>query len=235
MHGRMLLMNLEIARLCAQAHSIVAITGAGISTGSGLPTITSKFGGRTLKEVFRGNSARRHINEYQKFYDNMTRSWREASPNAAHQALAEHQVRVITQNIDGLHQNAGSRHVIELHGTLRIQRCANCAHTRQTSPNLESQCPVCGGMMWPDIVLEGDRVRSLALACNWLTVADLLLIIGTKLEMYPVNQFPLLALRNKTPVVVINEDAQKLVPLYFSMRTKSGPNSTLELPARLFT
>lgn len=206
----------------AAAHSIVAITGAGISAASGLPTLATPVASRPLKDLFKLDNAQRHVKEYQKFYDEMMNQWSKAKPNEAHFILAEKKVRIITQNVDGLHHRAGSRskEVIELHGALRRVRCVLCHYKAVWQMNREF-CTVCGGALFPDIVLEGEPVRFFSRALNWITVADLILILGTTLGMYPVNLFPLIALQTKAPVIVINRDAERLLPGYFAKEATS--------------
>jgi NAD-dependent deacetylase len=144
-----------------------------------------------------------------------------AHPNSAHRSLSEASIRVITQNIDGLHQKAGSKEVIELHGTLHRIRCISCCNMMPVfkMSRVISECEICGGLLWPDIVLEGENVRSLAMAINWISTTELLLIIGTKLEMAPINQLPLIAKRRGIPVLVINRDAESIIPLLVDKTT----------------
>ncbi len=209
------IVQLDAAReRCAQARRIVALTGAGISVASGLPTLHARMGGRSLQELFRLDLARRHVAEYRRFYATMMRSWTSARPNAAHIALALRGVSVITQNVDGLHQRAGSREVIELHGALHRVRCTGCrslfALTRKTLH--EPCCEACGGLLWPDLVLEGETVHGLLQAQNLVSTADVLLVVGTRLTMEPARRLPLVARQSGIPVLTVNDDAKWAVP-----------------------
>ena len=196
--------------ICTAARRLVAITGAGLSVASGLPTVEAQWSGRPLKELFRARAAHRHVAEFQALYRKLAADWRTVSPNSGHRILAQRGARIITQNIDGLHQRAGSREIIELHGSLMRLRCRSCRSLTVVGARgtYHAQCRACGGEVWPDIVLEGEGVRSLSRAINWIVSADVLLVVGTSLEMEPVNRFPLMALRADIPVIVINEHAE---------------------------
>ncbi|MHB1627976.1 MAG: SIR2 family NAD-dependent protein deacylase [Bacilli bacterium] len=201
---------LRCQALCKAASRLVAVTGAGLSVASGLPTVEADWSGRPLKELFRAGDARRHVREYQTLYRKLMTSWLSVKPNIGHMILAQRGARIITQNVDGLHQRAGSREIIELHGSLMRLRCRSCRSvTAASQRGVHSvQCRACGGQVWPDVVMEGEAVRSLTLAVNWISIADVLLVVGTSLEMDPVNRFPLMALRADIPVIVINEEAE---------------------------
>jgi NAD-dependent deacetylase len=151
----------------------------------------------------------------------MLLDWREARPNPAHEALARGGVRVITQNIDGLHQEAGSRFVLEVHGNLRQLICLHCgalypAHVAET--NALPSCPSCSGLLKPDIVLAGEEVRHIATAADWVGSADLLLVIGTSLEMKPVCDLPPICEGRNVPVIRCNRGAQDVLPELFGGR-----------------
>lgn len=214
--------------------SVVAITGAGISAASGLPTIAASFSGRPLKELFNRDKACRHVKEYSELYEEMMRLWLHAQPNAAHIALAQRGIRVITQNVDGLHRKAGTVEVIELHGTLALQRCLSCGrrgaslHTAtgrgdRVAPGV---CGACHSELMPDLVLEGEPVRHLALAINWISTASILIIAGTSLQMHPVNQLPLVALRADKPVITVNASAEKELPKLLARQLRLLPVTT---------
>ncbi len=199
----------------SQIKNIVAITGAGISTASGLPTLSAKFHHRPLHELFQLSQAIHHLDEYQGLYRALMTQWLTVKPNAAHHALAQYGIRVITQNIDGLHELAGSKRVLSLHGSLTRARCLSC----QTKIHINTlpivpiwRCGICGELMWPDLVLEGQSVRHFAQAVNWVSTCDILLIIGTRLKMYPVNQLPFVAKANHAKIYSVEENAEKALP-----------------------
>ncbi|ARU63123.1 hypothetical protein CBW65_20665 [Tumebacillus avium] len=199
----------------SQARRPVAVTGAGISVPSGLPTVSKTWRGLTLKEIFTIGFYRRDPLTFYDCYRDMLLDWREAAPNPAHQALAKSNVRIITQNMDGLHQKAGSSDVLELHGNLRELICERChalypSHVAEINP--QPHCPTCAELLKPNIVLEGEDVRHIAVAADWVGQADLLLVIGTKLEMEPVCMLPKIAGQNGVPVIPCNKKSEVLLP-----------------------
>jgi NAD-dependent deacetylase len=187
------------------AKRAVAFTGAGISVESGIPTfrgpegLWSRYDPRVLDlGYFHGHPLEswRVIKEI--FYDYMGSK---ARPNAAHRFLAELERAgvlrgVITQNIDNLHQEAGSRNVVEFHGTAQRLECTVCRTKREYEESLLEQlppaCPDCGGLLKPDFVFFGEAIppeayrESLELCRD----ADLLIIVGTTGEVMPASMIP---------------------------------------------
>ena len=159
-----------------------------------------------------------------------------ARPNAAHRALAQLEregklAAVITQNIDGLHQAAGSHNVLELHGSVLRNECLSCGREYPLSLVLETDgvphCPACGGIIRPDVVLygEGLDMRILTQAVNAIRAADVLLVGGTSLTVYPAAALPdeftgkHLVIINRTPTpldrraeLVIRDPIQSVLP-----------------------
>ena len=175
--------------------------GAGVSTASGIPDFRSAYGlyrekqqGISYEEMLSHGFLVHHTAE---FYDFMRRVmlYPDAKPNPAHFALAKLEQEgkldaVITQNIDGLHQMAGSKNVIELHGNENRYFCLSCGKTYDMSVVLESEgvpkCS-CGGTIRPDVVLYGEPLdqRNMELAVKYVEQAELLLVGGTSLVVYP--------------------------------------------------
>ncbi|NLW12795.1 MAG: NAD-dependent protein deacylase [Clostridiaceae bacterium] len=198
---------------------IVFFGGAGVSTESGLPDFRSADGLYSQKykyppEIMLSRTFfDRHTKEFFDFYrDKLLLP--DAKPNAAHHKLAELEaagrlIAVITQNIDGLHQAAGSRNVLELHGSIHRNICMNCRKSYGISAMLESSgiphC-TCGGIIKPDVVLyeEGLDSEVLRQSIEMLSRADMLIIGGTSLVVYPaaglINEF------NGNHLVLINRD-----------------------------
>ncbi|MBL0387660.1 iron dicitrate transport regulator FecR [Tumebacillus sp. ITR2] len=197
----------------------VAITGAGISVPSGLPTINREWRGVPLREVFTEEMFKDDPARFYQCYREMLLDWREARPNPAHEALAARGVRIITQNFDGLHQEAGSKEVLEIHGNLRELVCLHCrevypAHVAET--NHLPHCPTCGNLLKPNIVLLGEKVRHIVIATDWVGQCDLLLVIGTKLEMAPVRLLPEIADVRGVPIIRCNKGSELLLPELFA-------------------
>ena len=193
----------EIAKLkdlYAASHRIVFFGGAGVSTESGIPDFRSTGGLFHTKyahppEVMLSHRFfMRHPNEFFRFYkDKMVHV--DAQPNAAHTALAEMEKQgkltaVITQNVDGLHQKAGSRNVIELHGSIHRNFCMRCRKPYGLDFVLQAEdvprCE-CGGIVKPDVVLyeEGLDDEAIHSAMQHIMNADMLIVGGTSLRVYP--------------------------------------------------
>lgn len=209
------------AHLIGDAQRIVALTGAGFSRPSGIPDFRSDAG---LWRQFDPNvvaSLRAFIADPRRFY-----SWFQplmntivvAQPNPAHLALAAlvqlgKQLSVITQNIDGLHQRAGSREVFELHGHIRSATCLECGAQVPSSPLLprvrQGNIPHCrcGGLLKPDVVLFDEMLPR---GIYWLSEraaysCDAMIVAGTSLEVAPACELPVIALDRRVPLIVINQ------------------------------
>jgi NAD-dependent deacetylase len=155
----------------------------------------------------------------------------QAAPNAAHRALSqlEHAGRlfgVVTQNIDGLHQRAGSQRVLEVHGSVRRATCVACYSEVEAGPFIEQflrdgvvpRCPGCGGVLKPNCILFGEQLPRLAFeqARAWCAAADLLLVAGSSLEVSPASYLPQLALAGGARLIIVNRE-----PTYLDGRADS--------------
>ncbi|MDF2838325.1 MAG: D-dependent protein deacetylase of family [Evtepia sp.] len=183
------------------SQNIVFFGGAGVSTESGIPDFRSVDGLYHQQYPYPPETMLSHSflishpEEFFKFYrEKMIALW--AKPNPAHEKLAElEQVgklkAVITQNIDGLHQMAGSREVLELHGSVHRNYCSKCGKAHPISFIVESTgvpiCEACGGVVRPDVVLYEEGLNSDVMnqAVSYLRQADILIIGGTSLVVYP--------------------------------------------------
>lgn len=214
----------DAAELVQQAHKIVALTGAGISTESGIPdfrspgSIWQQSPPVSYTDFIHKPEARRHYWESRR---NLSSQVAAAQPNAAHSALAELEQRnklsgVITQNFDGLHQDAGNKaeHVIELHGTSRAAACTLCGarssmeelQQRIDAGEIDPCCSSCGGYMKSATILFGQRVPETELmrAKQLIELCDLLLVVGSSLKVVPAATLPRIALRREVPLIIIN-------------------------------
>jgi len=214
---------MAIAHEIRHARRAVALTGAGISAESGLGTFRGKHGLWSTYDPTLVASIESFTEDPRKFWEFARRigpAFLDAKPNSAHEALAElERMRrldcVITQNIDGLHQRAGSRQVIEIHGNAARIKCTSCHAsyvTLEILDNLIQQdvpaCRRCGGALKPDVVLFGETIPSETLnqALKKVNSADLLLAVGTSLEVYPAASFPETAKNSGAKVVSINAE-----------------------------
>jgi NAD-dependent deacetylase len=198
----------KLAELLRESECAVALTGAGISVPSGIPDFRTPGEGLWEKvdpmkvahiDVFRDDPAR-----FWSFYRPRFQTLGDKRPNGAHRALAELERRgmlegVITQNIDMLHTKAGSERVIEVHGSIRTSSCQSCG-TEFRLEDVEALfdgegaavCESCSGYVKPDVVLFGELLPALAMAeAEALAArADLMLCVGSSLEVYPVAGLP---------------------------------------------
>ncbi len=214
----------ELAALIRSAGSVVALTGAGISVPSGIPDFRSPGTGIWENvdpmevahiDAFRSDPAR-----FWSFYGRRFASLRDKRPNGAHAALVELERRdlldaVITQNIDQLHRIAGTEELIEVHGTIATSSCLDCGarfeldDVRQRLDADAEGVPrcECGEPLKPDVVLFGEMLPEDALQrAQRLTIdADLLLCVGSSLEVYPVAQLPSIALQTGATLAIVTQ------------------------------
>jgi len=212
--------------LLAAADRLTVFTGAGISTESGIPDFRSPGGiWQTYTPVyFQEFVASAQARERYWVYKLETwRAFKDAQPNAAHRALVELEQRgrllgVITQNIDGLHQVAGlaDERVVELHGSNARIGCLDCDAEegwQSCAAQVEAGaaypvCSACGGLVKPRTVSFGQNLPQAALAQSeaWALGCDLLLVIGTSLQVSPANMYPLIARENGARLIILNRD-----------------------------
>ena len=211
----------RLAELILQRQPCVVLTGAGVSTESGIPDFRSPGGlWSEFDPLDYGSidSFRRDPLRIWNFYGRRFAFLAKAEPNDAHRALAELEQRglvdaIVTQNIDLLHERAGSRAVIEVHGSIRRAVCLACATEEpleRVLAQLESApaplCPRCGGVLKPDVVFFGELLPTGALerATELARSAGLLLVVGSSLEVYPVSGLPLETLATGGSLAIVN-------------------------------
>jgi NAD-dependent deacetylase len=225
------------ARRVAESSHVVALTGAGLSVESGIPPFRGP-GGLWTKY------GEPPLDGYQRFLRDPAQAWRErldpkepwarglrdtlsqAKPNAGHRALAEleqrgHLACVITQNIDDLHRQAGSRLLLEIHGNYRLLRCLGCV--RRFSPEeisidpdaLPPRCPSCGGMVKGDTVQFGEPIPPDVLRrCQDETArSDCMLVVGTSATVYPAADFPVQVRARGGLLIEVNPHESELTPM----------------------
>ena len=214
----------DAAELMKQAQRIVALTGAGISTESGIPDFRSPG---SIWQQLPPVSYQDFINkpevrqQYWQSRRNLSAQVLSAQPNTAHLALSDLERKkrllgIVTQNFDGLHHDAGNnpKHIVELHGTSRAAACTHCGQRssiqelqqRIDAGEIDPLCPDCGGFLKAATILFGQRVpdevlsraRELALSC------DLFLVVGSSLKVSPAATLPRFALKNDIPLIIIN-------------------------------
>ena len=238
----------------AESQSTVAFTGAGISTDSGIPDFRSPGGvwaknNPVYYDDFMASSDSRYEYWHQKAEAH--RDFADANPNITHETLAAWENRgwlrgVITQNIDGLHQDAGSRNVLELHGTAREIACMDCDWREPVDPWVAKfiaddrvpDCPKCNGRLKHATVSFGQSLPTeiLRTASQWAGEATLFLALGSSLVVHPAASLPQMARERGAKLVILNRDPTPLdsianlivnAPLgdIFSMINSRAPNS----------
>jgi NAD-dependent deacetylase len=240
----------QAAALVREARHAVALTGAGLSVESGIPPFRGP-GGLWTKY------GEPPMDGYQRFLADPQQAWRArldpeqepwlaglretlaaARPNDGHRALASleaegHLACVITQNIDGLHGDAGSRAVAEIHGNHRLLRCLGC--TRRFADGeveieparLPPRCPDCGGLVKGDTVQFGEPIPQDVLSRCFHEVerCDVMIVAGTSATVFPAADFPLEVLRGGGAVIEVNPLPSELTPL--STLTLQGPGGAI--------
>jgi NAD-dependent deacetylase len=203
----------ELATLLRERQPCLVLTGAGISTESGIPDFRSPTGiwaQYDPMEYATIDAFRRDPVKVWEFYALRLDALAQAEPNAGHLALAELERRglvqaVVTQNIDGLHQRAGSEDVIEVHGSIRTAECLACGEEAALDRAMP-RCPRCGAIMKPGVVMFGELLPAGAIdrATQLARAAGLLLVVGSALEVYPVAGLPEVALSAGGTLAIVN-------------------------------
>lgn len=231
----------KLVDLITTSHHCVAFTGAGISTLSGIQDFRGKNGlYKTMNadNMFDIHRFKRDPSEYYRLAKDFIYGLDEKKPSTVHTVLALLENRgyldaIITQNVDLLHQKAGSRKVIEVHGTPAIHRCMNCAFT-MSFPDVAvivrrgeiPACPECGGAIKPDITFFGEMLprEAIEAADRHARKADLMLVLGTSLIVYPAASLPEKTLCSGGKIVIVND-----------MPTPLDEHATLRFPDLLTT
>lgn len=208
------------ADLIVKSKYCIAFTGAGISTESGIPDFRGPSGiwKRVDPKIATYSFFINNPGEFWKFHLSFIEIKR-AEPNKAHFSLAELEKMgvlkcVITQNVDGLHQKAGSRYVIELHGNLDHVVCLSCGKHFKINDviagldenKLPPKCPECGGLLKPDVILFEEPLKRdvLTLAFKEAYKSDLVLVLGTSLVVYPAAYIPDIVKSQGGKVIIVN-------------------------------
>lgn len=222
----------DAAELLRKAKHIVVLTGAGISSPSGIPDFRSEGSGLWSRdepmEVASLTAFRTSPERFFNWFRPLASHIYNAKPNSAHIALAELEnagceLTVVTQNIDGLHQKAGSKSVVEMHGTLRTLSCTDCFKQFESDSFLKPyikdgnipRCLNCNGILKPDVILFGEQLPQSA----WFDAqrasrqCDLMLVVGSSLEVLPVAGLPMQALDRGAHLIIINH-----TPTYVNVR-----------------
>jgi NAD-dependent deacetylase len=205
-----------LAELIRAYQPCVALTGAGVSTESGIPDFRTAGGVWAQYDPYQVASIdgfRSDPERVWEFYGRRLGVLAGVEPNAAHRALAALEARgllaaVITQNVDGLHQAAGSRDVVEVHGTIGVADCLVCGHREQdVRPLLPLPCcRACGAVLKPGVVMFGEQLPTAAIdrATELARRAGLLVVVGTSLTVWPVSGLPEETLAAGGRIAIVN-------------------------------
>lgn len=212
----------QAIEILAQSRHTVALTGAGISTPSGIPDFRSRSSGLWERhdplEAASFTAFKRDPQDFYHWIRPLLNKIMAAEPNAAHQALAQLEAygplkAVITQNIDMLHAKAGSQTVYELHGHLREATCLRCYEIYAATAVLNDvivngqvpHCPSCGGVLKPNVILFGELlpITTLNKSRQQARLCDVMLVVGSSLEVAPAGDLPLLAKQSGARLIIV--------------------------------
>jgi len=232
---------LEAAKLLETARRLVVFTGAGVSKESGVPTYEETLQGRWAEFDPIVLSSVEMFEEDPElvwgFYQDVLIKHGEVKPNAAHRAIVEmerlvEQVVVVTQNVDGLHGEAGSSDVIELHGSLRRYRCLPGRHQGMTFEELVGEqgrrikrCPHCGEVCRPEIVCFGEMlpIDALGRAFTEASRCDAMLVVGTRAEVQPAAAVPFEAAHAGAKIIEVNVKPSAVTSMaHVTLETTAG-------------
>lgn len=217
----------ELRERFAAARSVLVLTGAGVSAESGVPTFRGGGGqamvwkGMPFDVISSARMVQRDLTAVWEWFDYRRGALRSLKPNPAHAALARWQdlfpdFTLVTQNVDGLHQAAGSRSVVELHGNVWRARCTVCAAVRnqreETAETLPPACHECGEAMRPDVVLFGEMLPAGAFeyAARKASECELCFVVGTSAAVNPAASLPAIARAAGAYVVEVNPERTPL-------------------------
>lgn len=218
----------DAASLVGASRLGVAFTGAGVSAESGIRTFRGQGGLWKQYDPVKTATLSHFLNDPAYYWRVSKERWstyREARPNPGHYALAELEASgnlagVLTQNTDGLHREAGSRRLVELHGNGRTVHCLDCGATEpraEVQARLEAElpprCQRCGGIhIKPQVVFFGEPLPAgaLAEAVQLATECDLMLVVGSSLAVRPAADIPLFAIRRGAPLLIVNDEPTPL-------------------------
>jgi NAD-dependent deacetylase len=231
----------SLAEMIRESKNIVFLTGAGISTESGIPDFRSSGG------IYANGNVEQYISRY--FYQKNPKDFwyhfkeifqlkllRDYEPNRGHQFIKElddkgKHVTVLTQNIDGLHQKAGSKLVLELHGTLKTAHCPKCKREYDLGYILKNESPRCEDddfLLDTDVVLFGDPIKHFDEAVNAIEACELLIVMGSSLNVTPVNAFPEYAKQNWGNKLAIINKEKTIKDRFFDIVIHDGIGETVE-------
>jgi NAD-dependent deacetylase len=231
----------ELIEKAAHAKKVCVLTGAGISAESGVPTFrgggqSAVWKGMPFDEISSARMVKENLPEVWEWFDYRRGVLKNCQPNEAHRALMLWESRLrenfllVTQNIDGLHTQAGSRNILELHGNIQRSRCTKGCRLKYEMlpaeiPHTPEHCDLCDAPLRPDVVLFGEMLPEgyFEYAADFTADCDLFMSVGTSAVVYPAAGLAEVAKRNGAFCVEINPDETPASHLYnASLRGKAG-------------
>lgn len=229
----------RIRSLLDKSIKVCVLTGAGISAESGIPTFrgggeSAVWKGMPFEQISSARMVREDLDAVWEWFDYRRGLYKDCQPNPAHIALAEWQNRfedftLVTQNVDGLHERAGSRNVIELHGNVNHAKCENCGRVFQMNsedvPHKPTHCKKCGTKLRPDVVLFGEMlpIGAFEKAAEKAANCEMFFIVGTSALVYPAAGLAEIAKSNGAYLVEVNPEATPMSSICDeSLQSKAG-------------
>lgn len=216
----------QAAALIRSAKNTVILTGAGLSTASGIPDFRSRHSGlweqHNPVEIASIFGFKRRPEAFYAWFRPLVETVLNAQPNAAHTAIAQLEAAgyvhtIITQNIDMLHEKAGSHSILEVHGQLKRATCIECFTVYDAAPAIRAflntgdipRCAACGGVLKPNVILFGEQlpVRELFAAKQAARHCDLMIAAGSSLQVAPIGDLPLVAKQYDAQLIIMNYEA----------------------------
>ena len=221
------------------AKRVCAMTGAGISAESGIPTFrgggnSAVWKGKPFDQISSARMIKKDLDAIWEWFDYRRGIYKDCQPNRGHIALADWKNRfeeftLITQNVDGLHERAGSHDVLELHGNINHAKCANCSEVYKMNaedvPHKPTHCKVCQTKLRPDVVLFGEMlpIEAFEKAENAARNCELFFMIGTSALVYPAAGLAEIAQFSGAKLIEINPEATPMTDFCdFSIKGKAG-------------
>ncbi len=240
----------ELKSLLLKSTKICVLTGAGISAESGIPTFRGGgnsvvWKGMPFEQISSAEMVRKDLDAVWEWFDYRRGLYKECQPNAAHFALAAWQDRfeeftLVTQNVDGLHDRAGSKDVIELHGNINRAKCVDCGKIHQIKPEVVPHeptiCDKCGAKLRPDVVLFGEMlpIGAFEKAERRASSCEVFFIIGTSAFVYPAIGLAEIAKYVGAKLVEINPEETPMTDFCdFHLTRKSRRNSSVFVTTRI--
>ena len=228
--NQLLTISAELRKRFAEARRVLVLTGAGVSAESGVPTFrgggrTAVWKGMPFDKISSAGMLERNLPEVWEWFNYRRGVLEQIAPNPAHRALARWQDRfedftLVTQNVDGLHQAAGSRDVVELHGNIWRARCLTCRakydlRDKESSESNTFTCRECGNYLRPDVVLFGEMlpVGAFERAAAKARTCELCFVVGTSALVHPAAGLPEIASASGAYTVEVNPEPTPLSAL----------------------